>query len=533
MSGEQETQGPDLKAGVGAAELPEGGQVAGQVDGEAVLLVRRGGEDFAIGATCTHYGGPLALGLVVGDTVRCPWHHACFSLRTGEALGAPALNPVACYRVERQGERIFVRGKLPAPAPLPPPIPAGSTMPGSTGPSSVVIVGAGAAGNAAAERLRHLGYGGPITLLGRDRSLPYDRPNISKDYLAGSAPEEWIPLHPKEFYAEQRIELRLGTRVTAIDPQGRTVTLEDGSALPYGALLLATGTSPIRLDIPGADRPHVHYLATLSDSRSIIAAASEAGEAGAGRRAVVLGASFVGLEVAAALRARKIEVTVVAPDERPLGKVLGPDLGDFIRSLHEEHGVIFKLQQKAVAIGEHAVTLDSGETLPADLVVAGIGVRPNLDLARAAGLRVEDGVIVDEYLETSVRGIFAAGDIARWPDAYLGEPVRIEHWELAERHGQTAAANLLGRRQRFADVPFFWSQHYDVQISHVGPGKDWDEARLSGSLAKHDATVTYRRKGKIVAVATIYRDRQSLEAELAMERGDTGKLEELVGRTAG
>jgi len=513
MSEAQETKGPDLKAGIGAAELPEGGQVAGQVDGEAVLLVRSGGKDFAIGATCTHYGGPLAEGLVVGDTVRCPWHHACFSLRTGEALRAPALNPVACYRVERVGDRVFVREKLPAPTPPPA---------AATGPSSVVIVGAGAAGNAAAERLRELGYGGPITLLGRDRSVPYDRPNLSKDYLAGNAPEEWIPLRPKEFYEEKRIELRLGTRVTAIDPQGRTITLEDGTSLPYGALLLATGTSPVRLDLPGADRPHVHYLRTLADSRAIIAAVKDA------KQAVVLGASFIGMEVAASLRARGIAVTVAAPDERPLGKVLGPDLGDFIRALHEEHGVTFRLGTKAVEIGEHEVRLESGETLPADLVVAGIGVRPNLDLARAAGLRVDDGVIVDEYLETSVPGIFAAGDIARWPDAYLGEPIRVEHWELAERHGQTAAANLLGRRQRFADVPFFWSQHYDVQISYVGPGKGWEEARLSGSLAKRDATVTYRKKGKIVAVATVFRDRQSLEAELAMERGDVERLEEVV-----
>jgi NADPH-dependent 2,4-dienoyl-CoA reductase/sulfur reductase-like enzyme/nitrite reductase/ring-hydroxylating ferredoxin subunit len=518
MSEAQATKGPDLKAGIGAAELPDGGQVAGQVDGEAVLLVRQGGEDFAIGATCTHYGGPLQEGLVVGDTVRCPWHHACFSLRTGEALRAPALNPVACYRVERRGDRIFVREKLPAPAAISP-APAASA---GAGPSSVVIVGAGAAGNAAAERLRDLGYAGPITLIGRDRSLPYDRPNISKDYLAGTAPEEWIPLHPKELYEERRIELRLGTRVTAIDTRDRTVTLEDGSRLPWGALLLATGTSPVRVDLPGADRPHVHYLSSLADSRAIIAAVKDA------NRAVVLGASFIGMEVAAALRARDLAVTVVAPDERPLGRILGPDLGDFVRSLHEEHGVTFRLGTKAAEIGEHEVRLESGETLPTDLVVAGIGVRPNLDLARAAGLRVEDGVIVDEYLETSVKGIFAAGDIARWPDAYLGEPIRVEHWELAERHGQTAAANLLGRRERFADVPFFWSQHYDVQISYVGPGKGWEEARLAGSLAKRDATVTYRKNGKIVAVATVFRDKQSLEAELAMERRDTGRLEEVV-----
>ncbi|HZF12787.1 MAG TPA: FAD-dependent oxidoreductase [Thermoanaerobaculia bacterium] len=514
MSGGQETKGPDLKQGIAAGDLPDGGQLLGQVDGEAVLLVRRGAETFALGATCSHYGGPLAEGLVVDDTVRCPWHHACFSLKTGEALRAPALNPLACYKVEREGGRLFVREKLPAPVP-----------PRAEGPASIVIVGAGAAGNAAAERLRHLGYGGPITLIGRDRSVPYDRPNLSKDYLAGNAPEEWIPLHPQEHYDEQRIALRLGTKVTAIDTKGRQVTLEDGTRLPYGALLLATGASPIHLEIPGANRPHVHYLRTLDDSRSIIEAATRGTPA---KKAVVLGASFIGLEVAAALRARQIEVTVAAPEDRPLGRILGPELGDFVRSLHEEHGVRFRLPSKAASIGEHEVELEGGERLPADLVVVGIGVRPELDLAQAAGLRVDQGVVVDAHLETSVPGIYAAGDIARWPDAWTGQPARVEHWVLAERQGQTAAANLLGRREPFTAAPFFWSQHYDVQISYVGQGKGWDEARLSGSLANRDATVTYRAKGKIVAVATIFRDRQSLEAELAMERGEEGRLEEVV-----
>ena len=492
----------------------------GQVDGEAVLLVRQGGEDFALAANCSHYGGPLAEGLVVGDTVRCPWHHACFSLRTGEALRAPALNPVACYRVERENGRIFVREKLPAPAPH-------GEEKTAEGPASIVIVGAGAAGNAAAERLRHLGYSGPVTVLGRDTSVPYDRPNLSKDYLAGTAPEEWIPLHPQDFYDEQKITLRLGARVQSIDPQGRTLAFEDGTSLPYGTLLLATGANPIHLSLPGADRPHVHYLRTLDDSRSIVQAVSSGDGA---KRAVVIGASFIGLEVAAALRTRNVEVTVVAPEDRPLGKILGPDLGDFVRSLHEEHGVTFLLQKKVVAIGEREVKLESGETLPADLVVVGIGVRPELDLARAAGLQVEDGVVLDEYLETSVPGIFAAGDIANWPDAYLGERLRVEHWVVAERQGQAAARNLLGRREPFTEVPFFWSQHYDVQISYVGSGKGWEEAKVSGSIEKRDATVAYRKQGKIVAVATIFRDRQSLEAELAMERGDRAKLEEVVGR---
>src|SRR5258708_3607103 len=262
MAEEKKLSGPDFAEGVSITEFADGGMVQGHANGEAVLVARRGDAYFAIGASCTHYGGPLAEGLLVGDTVRCPWHHACFSLRTGEALRAPALNPVTRYRVERQGERVVVREKLP-PAP-PAPAPAG-------GPDSVVIVGAGAAGNAAALRLRSEGYAGAITLVGAEESPPYDRPNLSKDYLAGNAPEEWIPLHPRELYAERRIELRLGARVTAIDPRRRAVTLADGSSLGYGALLLATGAVPVRLELPGGDLAHVHYLRSLDDSRAIIA----------------------------------------------------------------------------------------------------------------------------------------------------------------------------------------------------------------------------------------------------------------------
>ena len=504
MSGEQQLSGPDLAAGVAASELADGGQLLGHADGEPVLLVRRGEEVFAVGATCTHYGGPLAEGIVVDDTVRCPWHHACFRLRTGEPIRAPALKPLAVYRVERRDGRIVVGEKVDA-------VPSRH----AEGPDPVVIVGAGAAGNAAAEALRREGYGGRILLIGPENEAPYDRPNLSKDYLAGNAPEEWIPLHPREFYEERRIELVLGTRVTAIDATAKSVTLAGGRSLTYGALLLATGAEPVRLPIPGADLPHVHTLRSLADSRALIAKAKQV------RRAVVVGTSFIGLEVAASLRARNVEVTAVGPDERPLGRVLGPQLGDFIRSLHEEHGVAFRLGRKPVEITPSEVRHDDGETLPADLVVVGVGVRPNVALAEAAGLAVDNGVLVNEYLETSAPGIFAAGDIARWPDPRSGERIRVEHWVVAERQGQTVALNLLGRRARFDAVPFFWSQHYDVAINYVGHASRWDSIEVSGSIPEKNAVVTFRSNGRTAAVASLFRDRESLEAELAMERGES------------
>ncbi|HEY5439757.1 MAG TPA: FAD-dependent oxidoreductase, partial [Gemmatimonadaceae bacterium] len=311
MSGEQaELTGPDFTLGLALAELADGAMLVGHAAGKPVLLARRGDEIFAIGASCTHYGGPLADGLLVGDTVRCPWHHACFSLRTGQALRAPALKPVVRWVVERRDTKFYVTREIEADELLVERAPAVSS--GGTAPSSVVIVGAGAAGNAAAEMLRREGYEGPVTMIDAEDSVPYDRPNLSKDYLAGTAPEEWIPLRSPEFYDAHAIRLVRGRRVTTIDVSGKRVTLDDGSTHDFGALLLATGADPIHLPTPQAAGSRVLYLRTLADSRAIIAAAKDA------HTVVVIGASFIGLEVVAALRARKIDVHVVAPEQRPL-----------------------------------------------------------------------------------------------------------------------------------------------------------------------------------------------------------------------
>jgi len=501
-----ELSGPDLAAGISEKDLRDGTSLLGHANGEPVLVVRRGDDVFAVAASCSHYGGPLAEGLVVGHTVRCPWHHACFDLRTGVARRAPALNDIASYIVDVREGRIVVGAKRESNRPG---VAHGSKA--ELHPDSVAIVGAGAAGNAAAEMLRREGFSGPITIFDTDADAPYDRPNLSKDYLAGNAPEEWIPLHPREFYDGQGIDLVLDKRVVALDAAHKRLTFDDGSNRDFGAILLATGSSPIRLNIPVTNSPEIKYLRSLADSRAIIASANSS------KRAVVLGASFIGLEVAASLATRGLEVHVAAPESRPLEKVLGPELGDFIRGVHEGKGVKFHLGQTASSLENGEVVLSNGERIPADLVVAGVGVRPNLELAEKAGLDVERGVNVNEFLETSARGIFAAGDIARWPYPGTGERIRVEHWVLAERHGQTAARNILGNREHFDQAPFFWSNHYDVAIGYTGHAEKWDSIEMDGNPADGDCSVRYMLNGKAAAIATIGRDLENLETEREME----------------
>ncbi|SFV34316.1 apoptosis inducing factor family protein [Hyphomicrobium facile] len=503
MSETAQPSGPDLTKGIAASELPTGAMLLGHVGDDAVLVARQGEEIFAIGAICTHYNGPLADGLLVEDTVRCPLHHACFSFRTGEALRAPALNPVSCWRVERDGDMLFVREKMKVDRRH---APSGADL------GSVVIIGGGAAGNAAAEMLRRYGYDGRVTMLSADDALPYDRPNLSKDFLAGTAPADWIPLRSADFYEKRKIDVRLGARVASIDTTARIVTLEDGGRIEFDALLLATGASPVRLDIPGADLAKLRYLRTFDDSVALI------DEAKTAKRVAVIGASFIGLETAAALRERGLEVHVIGPQSRPLERVLGPELGDMIKAIHEEHGVKFHFGTSAAAINERGVILKSGEAIEADLVVAGIGVHPDVALASQAGLRVDNGIVVDEYLRTSADGIFAAGDIARWPDPHTGSPIRVEHWVVAERQGQTAARNILGQNERFDAVPFFWSQHYDVAIRYVGHAERWDKIEIDGNPAARDCMVTYFQAGRKVAVATVSRDLANLRAEVELEQ---------------
>jgi len=493
---------PDLALGVPVASIASSQMIQGTYDGESVLLAREGDRFYAVASECTHYGGPLCEGLLRGRTVVCPWHHARFDLESGLATRPPALKALQRFRVAVEEGRVRITGRLPAAA--------RSARPARS-PGSVVIVGAGAAGAVAAETLRDEGFEGRVTLLDSEPDGPVDRPNLSKDYLAGTAPEEWVSLRPVEFYREREIELRVATRVERIDTAGNRLTLAGGETIAFDALLLATGATAIELALPGAELPHVLTLRSLRDSRAIIEAA------GRSRSVVVVGASFIGLEVAAALRARKLEVHVVAPDAIPMEKILGRELGEYIRELHEANGVHFHLGRTLQAIERDHVVLSDGARVGAELVVVGIGVRPNTQLAEAAGIKCDHGVLVDEWLRTSAPRVWAAGDIARWPDPVGGEPTRIEHWVLAQRLGQSAARNILGAEERFRAVPFFWSRHYDVSVSYVGSAPGWEQADLVGDPRHGEGAVFFRKAGRLRAVASVGDPRLSLDAEVALE----------------
>jgi NADPH-dependent 2,4-dienoyl-CoA reductase/sulfur reductase-like enzyme/nitrite reductase/ring-hydroxylating ferredoxin subunit len=506
----QELKGPDLEKGVDVSSLREGEILLGHACGEGVVVVKRGDDLFAVGATCSHYSGPLGEGLVAGDTIRCPLHHARFDLATGAPVGGPGLNPLPCFALVREGSLVRVTAKREAAAPKKP-----ATSKGV--PESVVILGSGPAGLSVAESLRAEGYDGPITMIGEE-GVPIDRPNLSKDYLAGTAPDEWMPLRDEAALREKKIDLVTG-RATAIDLVHKRVVVAGGAGARFGALVLATGAEPIRLPIPGADQANVHLVRTLADSRRLIGAAQKA------TRAVVIGAGFIGLEVAASLRARDIDVTVVLRGSVPLARVLGEALGRAVEALHVEHGVTF-VRDAPTSIHGSGVLLDGGKTLDADLVVMGVGVKPRVDLAGAAGLKVDNGIMVDDRLRAA-KDVFAIGDVARFPWGPDHTPTRVEHFVHAERMGRVAARNILGHDEPFRFAPFLWSQHYDVTVACVGTGP-WDEIELIGDAQKHDVLAVYRARGRAVAVASMGRDLDSLRFEDLLERDDQGGIEALL-----
>ena len=504
MSQPTTTSGPDFCKGIPLSSIPDDGVLTGHVGDTPVLLARVDGELHAVSASCTHYGAPLGQGLRVADQIRCPWHHACFSLRTGAALHAPAFAALAIWRVETVDAQVFVHPVSDEAAAME----RETSLPCPHAPARIVMVGGGAAAFAAAKRLRSHGFEGTLTMLSADRDGPYDRPNLSKDYLAGTAQEDWIPLQSADFYREHAIDLRLGCDVTALDTGARCVTTRDGDVFEYDALLLAQGAEPIRLKLPGFDAPNVHVLRSLADARALIANIANA------TSVAVIGAGFIGLEAAAALRTRGLDVQVIAREELPLDTLLGKVLAEHVVGLHREHGVVFHTRCEATEFKDGVLLLSNGKRLRVDAVLVGVGVKPRTALAKDAGLTVDDGIVVDECLRASAPGVFAAGDIASYPQA--NGLARVEHWVHAERQGQLVADNMLGAALAFNVPPFFWTHHFGTDLRYVGHGRGWTAVNVDGSPADGDCLVRYFKDGTLIAAATIGRDQALLEIEAAM-----------------
>ncbi|WP_375399222.1 FAD-dependent oxidoreductase [uncultured Amnibacterium sp.] len=531
----------DLSAGVALADIPADGTLAAQLDGAQLMLARwtdaTGREHVsALDAICTHSGAKLPTGIRTGDTVHCPFHHACFDLRTGEATVAPAYKPLKRWQADIDGDTVHVRDAAPEDEPaLREAADSGTAesgpLPGTPervenlrGVERVVVVGGGAAGFATVERLRRAAYTGAITLVSGEPHLPIDRTLLSKGYLDGSAEASKLPLLPDDWYAAHDVDARIGVHATAIDTAERIVTLDSGAEVGYDALVLATGATPARPELPGFDRDDAFVLRGQQDAQAIIAAAqsvaSEAAGSGA-KRVIVVGSGFIGLEVAAAMRTRKVAVTVVSRSELPLARQLGADLAGLVKSLHEEQGVEFVTGSPASWDGA-VLELEDGGTVHGDLIVVGLGVSPNTELAEAAGLPVTDGVVVDAYGETTVRGVFAAGDIARFPDPVTGRLIRVEHWAQAERAGALAAINLLGGQEPLTEPPFFWSKHYSTSLRMAGHAESVEDAEVEGSTAEKSAVVRFTEQGRVTAIAGVGQDRRVLELEEELLRQPAG-----------
>ena len=478
----------------GAADLRDGELRPVELGGCKVLLARVAGQVRAVGGVCPHAGGPLHEGVLTDDgTVLCPWHKAAFRLDTGAHVSPPAVDDIPSYPVREHAGRLLVELDATRRPAAPQAAGAGTLF---------VVVGAGAAGAVAAQTLREQGFAGQLVMVGREDRLPYDRTVLSKYALSGQKGGEKSPLHGAAFYEANRIE-RVVAEVVALDPAARDIRFANGDGLHYDQALLATGSTPRPLGVPGHDLAGVHLLRSADDADAILRSAEHA------RCAVVVGGGFIAVEAAGSLRERGLEVHVVMPGAEPFEKVLGPEVGRAFRRFHEGKGVTFHPGSEVAAVeGERRVErvrLKSGSTVSADLVVAGLGVRPATDMLRGVQLRDDGGVPVGPDL-LAAPGLYAAGDLAAFPDRGDGVPIRVEHWRVAEQHGRVAALNMLGRAGRFDAVPYFWTIHYKKRLDYVVHAAEWDRVEIDGDLREPNFAAYYVKDGLVKAVAGWGRD---------------------------
>jgi NADPH-dependent 2,4-dienoyl-CoA reductase/sulfur reductase-like enzyme/nitrite reductase/ring-hydroxylating ferredoxin subunit len=497
------------------SELREGVPSVVEVEEKKVLLVRAEGKIYACGNECSHYHAPLSDGLVAGHIVTCPWHNARFDIRDGRLDAPPGLNGLPSYETKGANGKVWVRqvgkGTLP--------------MPEGEDDRTFLIVGAGAAGNSAAETLRREGFAGRIVMATGESYGPYDRTMLSKDLLSGEAPAKWLPLRGQKFYDRLKIEVRPEKLVTAVDSSSRAVTFADGTNMKADRILLATGGTPRTLDLPGADKPGCFLLRSRSDAEAILAALEQA------KTVVIVGASFIGLEVACSLRTREIEVHVVAPEAVPLAAVFGEQIGRWIKKTHEENGVTFHLGQTVKEFaGQDRVSevlLADGSRLKADCVIVGVGIRPTVEFLESSGLVKDGAVPVNGRLETTAEGIFAAGDIALVPDGLSGELRRVEHWVEAGRQGMHAARCMLGAKDSYREVPFFWSKQYGVSFRYIGHAPKFDQVVFRGDVSDKTFLAGFYVGGTLRAAASVGRARELIRLGQLLEAGKSVNPDQL------
>ena len=492
------------------SELKNGEMKEVSAGGTKILLARVRDKYHAVGAHCTHYGAPLAEGFLEGDRVVCPWHHACFNITSGDMEEPPAFDSLPCFELEIQGEDIFVCLPNNSSDRRTPPM----TKKEAADERRFVILGGGAAGFMAAQPLREDGFTGRLMMFTREDRTPYDRPNLSKDYLQGHAEPAWMPLRSDDFFVEHDIEIFSEKEAAKVDAKAQEITFTDGTIVEYDSLLIATGGEPRRLPFQTDKQKNVFLLRSFADSDAIIAAAER------GKRAVVIGASFIGMETAGSLRTRGCEVIVIAPDKVPFEKALGTEIGGLFQTIHEQNSVQFKLESSVKVLegieSVEAVILENGERIETDLVVVGIGVTPATKFLEGVKLHDDGGAIADEFLCVA-NDLYAAGDIVYFPYSRSdGDLTRIEHWRTAMQMGRTAAHNMLGKQTAFTGVPFFWTTQFDATLNFVGHTNDWDKIIIQGDMERRDFLAFYVKDNKIRAVAGMNRDRELASFEEQM-----------------
>jgi NADPH-dependent 2,4-dienoyl-CoA reductase/sulfur reductase-like enzyme/nitrite reductase/ring-hydroxylating ferredoxin subunit len=479
-----------------AHELADGELRQVRVGNTPVVLVRSDGDIHAMGAFCPHSGAPLAQGLMHGERLICPWHMAAFDCKTGEQYEPPGLDGLTQYSVIVDDGNVIV--DVPEDS-SPHEVPAMATYNPNVDGRTFMILGAGIAGQTAAEVLRREGFQGRIVMITAETEIPYKRTALSKGFLQKDSADAPPELRPEEFFDRHGIEVWCGRPVAKVMPYSHSLEFEDGSVTTYDQLLVATGGQARALNVPGSDLNHIFTLHKAEDALEILDSIQSA------KKAVVIGSSFIGMEAAASLTQAGLSVTVVSPERVPFEKILGPKVGSRIQQLHEDHGVEFRLNQKATGFeggnDVEAVVTDGGESIPADVVIVGIGIDPATDICDGMKLHPADGsIVVDAYLQ-AVEGVFAAGDVARYPDARSDKEVRIEHWRLAAQHGRITARNMLGQQVPFKGVPFFWTKQFSMNLHYVGHAESWDDIIIHGDLSGLEFMAFYVEANQIMAVA--------------------------------